>query len=218
MAASLLTRDNIDFVKRALRGTLPAVRASHRAEAFAAAAGFRTHAALLAALKGTGDDHPSFVNVDPARFAARLADFGHGGADGESLVGLVRSPALPAPLWREYRSGDRTANDRWFRACRRRDIPNVYIERRRIYAKLNWDCISIHPDGETHLRGAHGTALVEEMFRRFQSLARPDPGRAEFFGSAFVGSVDRLLPEIARDLADAFFTLLYAPTERHAAA
>ena len=125
---------------------------------------------------------------------------------------------MPAPAWCEYRTGDRAANDRWFRACRQRDIPNVYIERRRKYVKLNWDCISIHPDGETHLRGAHGTALVEEMFGRFQSLCRPDPGHAEFFGSAFVGSIDRLLPGVARDLADEFFMLLYAPMERRAAA
>ncbi len=218
MAALLLSPYNIALVKRALRDRLPGARSSHRVEAFAAAAGYRTYAALLADVKRSEGMHPTVACLDPDRFAARLDVLGYGQVDQDILADIVRSPDMSEPLWREYRNRDRAANDRWFRECQRRDIPNVYIELRTKYAELNWDCISIDPSGETHLRDEQGTALVREMFRRFQCLARPDPGKSEFFGSAFVGSVDRLLPDIARNLADEFFMLLYTPMQQRAAA
>jgi hypothetical protein len=56
------------------------------------------------------------------------------------------------------------------------------------------------------------------MFARFQSRAQHAPGKPEFFGSAFVGSIDRLLPDTARDLADDFFMMLTASVQQRAAA
>lgn len=218
MAALLLTPDNIDFAKRALRSRFPSVKSSHRIEAFAAATGHRTHAALLADLMRSEGTRALVTRVNPDRFVARLHELGYGTADLRTLTDIVRSTDIPQPIWREYRNRDLAENDRWFRECERRDIPNVYIKMRRKYAELNWDCISIDPSGEKHVRDEQGTTLVGEMFRRFQSLARPDPGKSEFFGSAFVGSIDRLLPEIARNMADEMFMLLYTPMPRQAAA
>lgn len=218
MAAFFLTQDNITFVKHALRAPLPTVKSSHRAEAFAAAAGYRTHAALLAELKQSEADRPRIGRIEHTRFAARIADLGYGTVNGKSLIEIVRSPDMPHPAWSEYSKGDSEANADWFWTCRTRNIPMVHIVRRRKYVELNWDCMSIEPVDEGHVRGKQANALAMEMFRRFQSLVRQDPGRSEFLGKAFVGSVDRLLPEIARDLADELFMLLYAPMRVRAAA
>lgn len=218
MVALLLTANNIEFAKSVLRGRLPSVKSSHRIEAFAAAAGYRTHAALLAVLKQSEDERPLLTRLDSKRFLVRLREFGYGASDPKVLVDIAHSSDIPAPIWREYRNRDLAANDRWFRECQGRDIPNLYIEKRTKYVKLNWDCISIDPSNEKHLHDEQGTALVREMFGRYQSLARPDPGKSEFFGSAFVGRIDRLLPEIARNIADELFMLLYEPMTIQAAA
>jgi hypothetical protein len=83
---------------------------------------------------------------------------------------------------------------------------------------LSWDCISIDPRGEDHVREDKGSALVDAMFKRYQALAKGDPAKSEFFGSAFVGTVDRLSPSVARDIADEFFMRLYTPMVQRAAA
>jgi len=218
MVGLLLSPNNLRFVKRSLQREFPDVQSAHRTEAFAAAAGYRTHAALLADQKQSEGMNPKVILIDSNQFLGRLHELGHETADMRALVDILRSSGMPEPLWREYRNGDLAENDRWFRECKRRGIPNIYIQKRRRYVKLSWDCISIDPSDEKHVRDKQGTALVDEMFRRFQSLAQPDPGKCEFFGSAFVGSVDRLLPEVARNIADEFFILLYAPMLRRAVA
>lgn len=211
MVAWLLTRQNLEFAKRTLRSRLLGVSSSHRTEAFAAACGYRTHAALLSDLREFEDSRPAIANLEPRRFVKRLSELGHDAVNTSILSDLARSVDLPLSLWREYGNHDHAENNRWYRECQRRDIPNVYIQLRRKYAKLSWDCISIDPKGEAHLRGQRANKLVDEMFRRYQSLACPDPGKSVFFGSAFAGSIDRLLPEVARNIADELFILLYLP-------
>tara|TARA_E500000305_G_scaffold28218_1_gene21478 strand:- start:367 stop:537 length:171 start_codon:yes stop_codon:yes gene_type:complete len=56
------------------------------------------------------------------------------------------------------------------------------------------------------------------MFERFQALAKGSSSKPEFFGGAFVGTVDNLLPSLAREIADDFFMRLYAPIRQQAAA
>jgi hypothetical protein len=218
MPVFFLTSDNCDFAKRAMRARLPLVKSTHLTEALAAAFGYRTHAALLTALKLSDARRPALVQADPARLTDRLQDLGYEIVDSSSLVEIVRSPDLPVGVWREFRNGDTGANNLWFRECERRDIPNVYIQLRTKYAELSWDCISIDPSGEDHVREDRGSALVNVMFKRYQSLAKGDPAKSEFFGSAFVGSVDRLSPPVAREIADDFFMRLYMPMAQRAAA
>jgi hypothetical protein len=218
MPVFFLTPDNCEFAKRAMRGRLPLVKSTHLTEALAAAFGYRTHAALLASLELSDARRPALVPVDPARLSSRLQELGCGIVDPSGLVEIVRAPEMPAGVWREFRNGDVAANNLWFRECERRDIPNVYIQLRTKYAKVSWDCISIDRRGEDHVREDKASALVDVMFRRFQVLAKGDPAKSEFFGSAFVGSVDRLSPSVARDIADDFFMRLYMPMAQRAAA
>jgi hypothetical protein len=61
MAVIVLSRRNVAALKVSLLQTFPEVRSSHADEALAAGIGFRTYAALLAALKAQGSG--SRVNV-----------------------------------------------------------------------------------------------------------------------------------------------------------
>lgn len=212
------TPDNCSFVKRALRKRLSTVKSTHLSEVLATALGFRTHAALLATMKAAIADRPMLMQVDEDRMGERLRGLGYGPMVPVDLAGIVRSAELPLAAWREFGNRDKAANERWFKECQRRDIPNVCIRLRTKYAELSWDCISIDPAGEDHLRDDDGATLVRIMFERFRALAKGAPAKPEFFGSAFVGTIDRLSPLLARDIADDFFMRLYSPIAQRAAA
>lgn len=217
MALLLLAPDNIEYMKSAMRAALPHVRATHRTEALAASFGFRTYASLLALLP-SATKHPPARLFDPVRFSARLHELGYVAVDGSSLIDIIRSPTMSLRPWTEFRNGDRAASNRWFYECQRRNIPDLYIASRAKYAKLNWDCISRDPKDDTHLGEDQGADLVRKMFARFQALARRSPGKAMFQGSSFVGTIDNLLPDVARDIADEFYTMLIAPSAQVVAA
>jgi hypothetical protein len=136
MAVFLLDTDNLEHAKTGMRTVWPQVGASHRAEAFAAAIGFRTFAALLADLKCSAPLRAAVRQVEPLRFLTRLRELGCGVIDAGLLTDLARSAAMPTRPWAEYKTCDRAANDRWFRECQHRDIPNLFIETRTKYAKL----------------------------------------------------------------------------------
>ncbi|ROT93445.1 hypothetical protein EB810_15285 [Altererythrobacter sp. FM1] len=208
MAALLLTPANLRTVKTRLREICPAIKSAHLSEALAAACGFRTHAALLAALKDAPDRYPPLARTSEQRFAERLRDFR--AECSVPLTKLVRD-ILPDPVWQAFPRRDRAANDNWFYSCQRRNIPFVYLHIGRKYWRLNWDCISTEDNYDGHVRGDAGNELMRAMFRQFQDRARHDPSKAFFEGSAFVGDVKRLLPETARELADDFFAILYSP-------
>jgi hypothetical protein len=63
-------------MKSSLRDEFPDVKSSHLTEALAAGLGFRTHAALQAALVGPEQDRP-FRLLDSTRFVQRLVEFGY---------------------------------------------------------------------------------------------------------------------------------------------
>lgn len=76
MAAIPLAESALADLKKALRKDLPHVRSSHVTEAIATSLGFKTHAALLAALPGVAND-PPFALLDDDRFDQRLQEFGY---------------------------------------------------------------------------------------------------------------------------------------------
>jgi hypothetical protein len=217
MALLLLAPENIEHAKSAMRNVFPHVKAAHRAEALAASLSFRTYASLLAAI-GPSDPNrlPRFVDLN--KLSARLAELGYQAIDPALVVQIARSPTMPFRPWIEFRNGDLQSNNRWFYECQRRNLPLITLETRTKYIKLNWDRILRDPKYDTHLGEDHGALLARRMFVRFQSLARQSPGKPMFDGSSFVGSVENLILDIARDLADAFFVMLVAPADQAIAA
>lgn len=87
----------------------------------------------------------------------------------------------------------------------------VFIEMRRKYARLNWDCITIDASEDAHVHGKSGKDLGALMFKIFQTATKNAEGKPFFDASAMTGHVDGLVPELAYDLADNFFSLLYRP-------
>ena len=218
MPILLLTDANLRFVKRLLRSRFRAVTSSHLTEALAASLGFRTHAALRAAIAEADPSRPPLAHVDPERLVSRLSDLGYAAGPMPDLAAIVRHPDLPQAAWAEYKNRDRAANARWFKDCERRDMPFICVLMRRKYAMLSWDCISIEPPGDAHTLMPGGAELTDVMFLRYQTQMAGDFGKSLFFGNAFVGTVDNLPPAHARNLADDFFSRLYGPMAREAAA
>lgn len=211
MATILLTSENLDFVKPALRSSIPTIKSSHFAEAFAASLGLRTHAALLAQFRFSSA-RPPLMKADEARFSARLSELSGTTHGVGALSSILRAPSMPTRIWVEFAEGDRYANDRWYYECRRRIIPNIFVTKRRKYADLHWDCISLDHGTEGHVRNKAGDALAKVMYDRYCEIVGPDGKKSVFNGSAFVGEVERLLPSKAYELADAFAVMLYGPT------
>lgn len=76
MAAIALTESSVVAVKNALRDEFPDVKSAHVSEALAHSLGYRTNAALRAALTAAKSD-PPFVLLRTDRMLARLSELGY---------------------------------------------------------------------------------------------------------------------------------------------
>lgn len=76
MAAISLCEASLANLKKRLMDEFDEVKSSHLTEALAASLGFRTHAALKAAMTGPEEDRPFYL-LDPERFLGRLTEFGY---------------------------------------------------------------------------------------------------------------------------------------------
>lgn len=209
MALLALTPENLDHLKFALRSAYPDVKPSHRVEALAAACGFRTNISLRSNLKTGVPEWPDLKDVNPGRFVARLAELGYPDADGGTITGLVQLPDMPDRIWVSCKSDELMKLDDWFSECRRRDIPYVYVTKRRKYADIDWDCISTDNRHDDVTRHQSNDELVRHMFRTFQSIAHGQAKKAMFQASSFVGGIKDIPMDIAPELADAMFSILY---------
>ena len=211
MPIFILTDDNIDAAKAALRTRLPAVRSAHLTEALAAGLGFQTHAALRAVLAGEGSKPPAVVDATSSQFTARLTELGYADVPTPPFEDAITEKILGDTPYTFFKRGDRAANDRHFHACQARNRPMIMVRMARQYAELEWDCITIDSDCDEHVSGSDSNRLGRTMFDVFQSRARGAPGKPIFCGKAFTGTVTKLLPDIARQLAEDYFKLLYLP-------
>lgn len=212
MPLMILTDENIAAAKTALRTQLPQVRSSHLTEAIATGLRFGTHAALKAAMAAGAALPPGIALASPADFDRRLQEFGYEPLPGDLFGSVVSGRSLPDLPYAEFKRGDRIGNDGHYYYCQKRNRPMVMIRRARVYAELEWDCITVSPDQEDYLYGTdHGHALGGLMFDKFQALAKGAPGKPLFLGSSFTGTVEKLLPDTARALAEEYFRLLYLP-------
>lgn len=212
MSLLILTHENIEGLKREAREQMPFAKSSHLSEAIASALGFRTHAALRAKLAAEADLPPDVAECDSARFVIRLTELGYAAASAIKLAEVVRSGAVPDRPYAEFRGDDLGANNAHFAWCQRNNRPLLTISLARRYARLDWDCITIERDHEGFLfDDDQGRAFAARMFEQFQARTRGAPGKPYFTGSSFVGQVEKLLPETARQLAEDYFRMLYLP-------
>ena len=211
MSIFILTDDNIDAAKAALRTALPAIRSAHLTEAIAAGLGFQTHAALRAALASEVGKPPAVADAASSRFTKRLAELGYDGVPTHPFEVAITEKVLGDTPYTFFKQGDRAANDRHFHACQARSRPMMMVKMARQYAELEWDCITIDPDCDDHVSSQASNELVRVMFALFQERAKGAPGKPIFYGNAFTGTVSKLLPDTACQLAEDYFKLLYLP-------
>ena len=208
MALLALTRSNIDFVKQRLRTIDPMVKSAHLSEAIAAACGFRTNISMVARLRDHNPLRPELVDFDERRLDSRLRELGCLETNGATPDDLVNPPELPDRIWAKCKYMDIPAQNLWFRECQRRDIPYVVVSTKRTLSDVDWDCFVLHTRHDEVMK-SKDLELVRGMFETFQTIARDRPGKSMFDGSYFVGTIRKVTIEMAPNLADAIFRVLY---------
>lgn len=212
MNVMILSDENVAAAKAALRAQLPHVRSSHLTEAIANGLQFGTHAALRAAIDADAKLPPGIRLASPSDFSRRLGELGYEATSSDPFSAIFASRLLPDLPYAEFNRSNQTSNDRHYYYCQNRNRPMVMIRMARVYAELEWDCITVNPDQEDYLYGTdNGRALGQLMFEKFQALAKGAPGNPIFYGGSFTGTLTKLLPDTARALAEEYFRLLYLP-------
>jgi hypothetical protein len=112
-----------------------------------------------------------------------------------------------------YQLQDREVARDWFYRCKSANLPYVAIEIARKCATLEWDCITLDPACEEAIREDHGRRIVNALFETFQRYSAGSGAKPYFFGSAFVGSIKGLRPDIAPTIADEFIAALYRASQ-----
>ena len=203
-----LTRSNIGYVKRCLRPVYREVRSAHLSEAIATACGFRTNIAMVTRLRVQNPHRPDLAEFDEGRLDFRLRELGESAIKGIRPDNLVGSLELPDRIWARCKDKDIPSKDLWFRECQRLDIPYVVVSTRRALADVIWDCIALNIRHDAVL-ASKNSRPVQRMFERFQAIAGDKPGKPIFDGTSFVGTIRRVPMQMAPQLADAVFRILY---------
>lgn len=105
MAFVVFTRRNVTALKSLVRTALPSIGSAHADEALAAGIGFRTHAAMLAALKAQGGAKLTVV-LNEWSVRARLAELTGSEPDFEALRLALWEAKLPDTADSPLRMGD----------------------------------------------------------------------------------------------------------------
>lgn len=211
MPLFILTQANVDAAKAALRISLPEIRSGHLTEALASSLGFGTNAALRAAIAAETGKPPALADAEAGLFAGRLEALGYSDIADHAFLAAMREDVLDETPYTWFRKGDLAANNRHFHACQAANRPMMMVKMARQYAELEWDCITIDSRCDDHVTKPESTELARIMFRLFQERARGAPGKPLFYANAFTGSITKLLPDTARQLAEDYFKLLYLP-------
>lgn len=207
----ILSDENWRVGKASLHAKLPAVRSSHLAEAIAAGLGARQHASVVPRLQPDARGHDALVLGRDELFVERLAELGYQGVARGHFEVAFKGTALPHPIYAAFKQGDRLSNNSHYHRCSRHKRPMIMVRAARAYAELEWDCITVDPKEEAYLHDEAGRQLLNIMFNLFQARATGAPGMPIFLGSAFTGTIKKLIPTTANQLAEDYFRLLYSP-------
>ena len=105
MAIVVFTRRNVAALKSSLRTALPSIGSAHADEALAAGIGFKTHAAMLAALKAQGSAKLTVV-LNEWMVSARLVELTGSEPDFSALSKACWEAKLPDAPEGRVRMGD----------------------------------------------------------------------------------------------------------------
>ena len=105
MAILVFTRRIMAALKSSMRSALPAIGSAHADEALAAGIGFKTHAAMLAALKAQGATKLTVV-LNEWMLSARLKELAGSEPDFELLYKVCWETKLPDAPEGRVRMGD----------------------------------------------------------------------------------------------------------------
>ena len=206
MAILLPTSENIRFLKSILMGDFE-MRSAHATEAIAALIGFRSNTTFSMTSNHLPD--VTVYEVDFDAFEGRAVQLGYDRISSEYLRFAYKAIDWPEPAWKLFKKKDAVARDAWLYECERRKIPFLYIAKAAKYCAVHWDHISVDSQYDKMVRQASEGKMGSVLFRTYQMIACGLEPRSVFEGSGLVGQVTVLSESSARQIANAFATLLF---------
>lgn len=182
------------------------ISSSHGSELIAALCGFDTYASLKAKLNEF-QQSPA-ARIDTKKFEEKHAKLGYNQASGEFMRLSFNQLTLPDRPWLQHNTAQIYQRDSWFFHCQRNNIPYITIHKKKKYCYLEWDCISLDPKFEAHVRKKLGDQLGGLLFKLYQLVANGNDPKSYFNGAAFVGNISKLSESTARALANEYFLQL----------
>ncbi len=97
----------------------------------------------------------------------------------------------------ECLSRDVDSQNRWYAECQRDNLPYVWIEHRKKYAAVHWDCITLNSEREKMIDQDEAN-IAKELVAVFDGCS----GKSPPYNKVFVGKVDFLPPAEAQIVAE----------------
>jgi hypothetical protein len=198
----ILSEENLRILKNVLM-TDYEVSSSHASELIAALSGFKTYTAFKAKLE-TFNFAPT-VRIDFDWFEKRHLQLGYDQSSGEWMRLSYNQLVFRNSPWLMHSTGRKFERDVWFKHCERNSMPFITIHKKNKYCYLEWDCISIDPAFEAHVRHKMGDELVHTLIWIYKLVANRNEPKSFFDGSAFYGNLVKLSEGAARQIANEFF-------------
>lgn len=206
MAVLILSNENLRLLKHILMTDFN-IRSGHASEAIAALSGYKSNAAMKTDLKNS--HHSPAAKLSFEEFENRLQKLGYDDSFGLDYLRVTyTSIAFPDRPWKTFKRTEQLHRDAWFYECERLSIPFITINRKNKYCTLEWDCISIDPAHDHHLRDNTADELIRIMYRYYQLECGGNEPKSFFYGSAFVGNIKNLSEPCSRRIANTLFLWL----------
>lgn len=209
MAVVMLTEANIEALIVIAQRLLPKAEKSNIAMAVTMALKAKSTAHLTAATRWHGGfpdlaffDNTIFRNVMIAQGEEIRADY--------SPDRLTRE-AVPHRLFLECRRPDREQQNEHYWQCHKMGWPLITVYRGTKFSEVQWDYITMAGDDFPFWDGKAGEQYLEEVMNTYVLFASGNSPSSLFRGNCHTGSITKLNPETALDLAEFMFEAMYVP-------
>jgi hypothetical protein len=115
----------------------------------------------------------------------------------------------PDPVWKLIGKRDSEMQNVWFNESQLRQLPFLYVSKARKYYSVHWDHITMDSEYDEQIKRVGEGEIRRALFRNYQAIAAGVDPKSFFEGSAYVGDVTGLSAASARQIANAFASVLF---------
>ena len=211
MPAVRLTESNIIFIKKKVRDLYPSMRSATSSEFVANLFGFKTNMALKAAQRVDEESYERIVYLSDDLYLKRKQKLGFPEIDIQEIYQLVLHENFPDPVWKTFASNEVSwENNQWYRYCRGRNLPFVYIAKERTTYLVHYDGISIDPPYDDPFHDfEQEKSIRESICNAIEKICSNNKSKWDYHAGAFVGTIYKASMSEAKLIADFVFQTQY---------